>query len=399
MPGSCVSGIELPCSPLHFRRCVVTASATLRVLLVERAPARTLVEQTLADLREAAAVNSSLHPHDDPPAHAVIDADVVLLSVSQYDDDGRELVRRARRADPHVPVIVLSRMRCRPTLSLRDQDDDLLLHTVVDRVQLARSILFALERVRRREAERALRSAQIGLRIAREIQFRQLPLRAPHLPGYDLGGASVSAELVDGDYFDFLPFRDGTWGVVIADACGHGVGAALLVTQTRACLRTLALTLHQLPQMLATANQLLGEDLPPDRFVTLLLVRLNPESGMLEYVSAGHPTAHVLDDQGRRRDQLTSTGFPLGIEPAATYPLGPRLTLHHGEMLVMVSDGLQESEHEGACFGVDRLLRTAAELRHEPADQIAHRLCEGVLDFCGDRLVSDDLTAVVVKRL
>src|SRR5205823_14364179 len=117
------------------------------------------------------------------------------------------------------------------------------------------------------------------------------------LAGFDIGGASYPAEATGGDYFDYIPLGDGTLVVAIGDVSGHGLGPALLMASTRAYLRALALVHTDITQMLALANRVLCQD-TNEQFVTLVLARLDPDSGTLIYASAGHPSGYLLDRAG-----------------------------------------------------------------------------------------------------
>src|SRR5581483_8712064 len=114
------------------------------------------------------------------------------------------------------------------------------------------------------------------MRVARAIQQKLFPPAAPHVPGFDIGGATYPADATGGDYFDYLTLPDGSVGLVLGDVSGHGFGPALFAAVTHACLRTLALTRHDidLEGILATGNRLLHEDTEGDPFVTLVFARL-----------------------------------------------------------------------------------------------------------------------------
>jgi sigma-B regulation protein RsbU (phosphoserine phosphatase) len=205
---------------------------------------------------------------------------------------------------------------------------------------------------------------------------------------------------VGGDCFDFLTLRwegEDYLGVVVADASGHGIGAALLVAQTRAYLRALALTCGDVGTLLTLSNQRLTGDVVTDHFVTLFLLRLDPRTRSLLYSSAGHSPGYVLDRDGRTKAILASTGAPLGIDSANEFPTGPPIALEPGELLLLFTDGIVEAAStEGQRFGLGRTLDIVRAHQHEAPDAILDALFHAVEDFSGHSL-QDDITAVIIK--
>jgi serine phosphatase RsbU (regulator of sigma subunit) len=222
----------------------------------------------------------------------------------------------------------------------------------------------------------------------------------PTLPGFVLGGRSAAAQDVGGDCFDFFPLRAGggeCLGVLVADASGHGVAAALLMAETRAYLRAFALTCADVGTLLTLSNQRLASDLLADHFVTAFLLRLDPRTRSLAYASAGHCPGYVLDRQGRTKAVLASTGCPLGIKPASEFPTGPATTLGPGELVLLLTDGIVEAmSREGKQFGVERTLGLVQAHRREAPEAILDALFHAVGDFSGHPL-HDDITAVILK--
>ena len=251
--------------------------------------------------------------------------------------------------------------------------------------------------IQRRAAETSLHATREEFRVARQIQQKLFPRSGPRAPGFDIGGASYSAVSTGGDYYDVFPLADGTLGVVIGDVSGHGVGPALLMASTRAYLHALALTHADVSRMLALTNQALAED-TEDRFVTLLLARLDPARRSFVYASAGHQTGYVLDAEGGVKARLESTGMPLGVLPQADFPCGQPTTLEPGEMALFLTDGVVEARApDNAVFGAERALAIARIYRHESALRIVENLFHAVRAFARDLPQQDDVSAVVVK--
>lgn len=223
---------------------------------------------------------------------------------------------------------------------------------------------------------------------AREVQRRLLPARAPHVPGLDLAGHCLPARDVGGDFFDWQRV-DGRLQVVVADVMGKGMTAAILAAGVRAVLRAASIY-HGLATSLERTARSMGEDLDgAGSFVTLFAGRLDPASGELEYVDAGHGLAVVLSPvDGARR--LVSVGMPVGADPDESWPARTE-RLAPGEALMVVSDGVldtfETAEHAVAEAGRLARLRLGAD-----------QLVEAVLERTSHGLSSDDVTVVVVRR-
>lgn len=254
--------------------------------------------------------------------------------------------------------------------------------------------------IERRGAERQLLAQEFDRRAAREIQQGLLPKTMPQLSGFGISGRSVAPNLVGGDCFDFIPLpcagRDSI-GVLVADASGHGMGAALLTGQTRAYLRGIALTSVDVGQILDLTNRCLSNDVITDHFVTAFFMRLDVETRSLSYASAGHLPGYVLDSRGQTKAVLGSTGFPLGIDPSHTYPVSPTVFLEPGDLVLLITDGITEAASpDGAFFGMERTLHCVRREQRQKPHVILTALFDAVSDFCNNKCI-DDLTALIIK--
>ena len=251
--------------------------------------------------------------------------------------------------------------------------------------------------IERREGEEQLQLDVQERRIAMKLQRGLLPQTMPQLPGFEISGRSLPIQ-VGGDCFDFIPLLQAEHdllGIVIADACGHGLAAALLATQVHAYLRGLTLTSTDIAILLQLTNRCLCEN-PNGKFVTAFLMMLDPKECTLQYTGAGHPPAYVLDSQGQEKSVLCSRGLPLGIHSTANYPAA-KVSLDSGDLVLLFTDGILEAMSEdGELFGVERILALIRQYQQEPPDEILTRLFEAVDDFC-DQKYHDDLTALILK--
>jgi sigma-B regulation protein RsbU (phosphoserine phosphatase) len=259
----------------------------------------------------------------------------------------------------------------------------------------------------RKKAEAVLGRAAAEFRVARRIQQRLFPRHVPRLPGMDIGaatfgfdisGASYPAEAIGGDYYDFVPLRDGSLGVAIGDVSGHGVGPALLMAEVRAFLRAFAQTETDVGAILGLVNRVLTPDVEDDRFVTLLLARLDPRARTLRYASAGQSPGYILDAAGNVRAVLHSTGTPLGLFEDNAFAAGPEIPLQSGDLILLITDGVADAvDVEGTRFGVQRALSLVRAYRRQSAREIVENLYHAIRAFGRNLPPYDDITATVIK--
>jgi PAS domain S-box-containing protein len=245
-----------------------------------------------------------------------------------------------------------------------------------------------------------LRERDFEMRLGSAVQKRLFPQGSLVVPGYDIAGRVAPASATCGDYFDFIPLRDGRLTLAIADVSGHGVGSALIMTAMRAYLRSLTGTLASLDSLAGELNRLLFADLEEQRFVTMILAVLDTGSGTLRWANFGHPTGYVLDRSGTVKAELKSGCRPLGLFPDLICAEGPAIALEPGDALVLLTDGILEAmSPDGREFGptgVEDVLRSVCD---RPADVVAARLIAEAQLFAREQLQDDDLTVVVCRRL
>jgi serine phosphatase RsbU (regulator of sigma subunit) len=249
------------------------------------------------------------------------------------------------------------------------------------------------EAQRQLEAEKHLQEA----RAARRVQQLLFPRRAPSCPGFDIAGASYSADATGGDYFDYIANAAGCLDVVIGDVSGHGFPAALLMSATRAYLRALALAGTGIDEVLTLTNRALCAD-TEDHFVTLLYARLDPLRRLLSYTSAGHLDGYVLSADGEVKAKLRSTGMPLAIQAEGEFPAGQQVPLEPNDLVFLCTDGVTEAvDPTGKPFGTDRALQLLREHQSRPALELIKRLHQAVKDFMQQPVQFDDITAIIIK--
>ena len=243
-----------------------------------------------------------------------------------------------------------------------------------------------------------LQESEIEMRLGASVQQRLVPQEPPTMPGYDIAGTSTPASATCGDYYDFIPLPDGRLALGIADVSGHGVGAALIMTATRAYLRSLASALTPLDKLAAELNRLLFADLQEQSFVTMILTILDGRQGALSWANLGHPTGYVFDRSGSVKAELKSGCRPLGLFPNLSCTPDPPITLEDGETLVLLTDGILEAASaNGDEFGPTAVLNAVRAVIDRPAREIADHVIAAARSFLDGRAQEDDFTVVVCK--
>jgi serine phosphatase RsbU (regulator of sigma subunit) len=236
------------------------------------------------------------------------------------------------------------------------------------------------------------------LRVARRIQQALLPQSIPQPDGWELTAFYQPAREVGGDFYDFLELEDGRLGLVVGDATGHGVPAALVMANTQSVLRAVAQRGGSAPsRALVEANEVLFTYIPPSMFVTCFYAILDPESGRLRYANAGHNLPCSRRHDGPV-EELRARGMPLGLMPGMGYEEN-EVVLQPGECVLFYSDGLVEAHNaRGEMFGSPRLRSLLAEHPGDGKALIAF-LLEELERFTGEEgEQEDDITLVTLRH-
>ena len=251
-------------------------------------------------------------------------------------------------------------------------------------------VAVAVHNARRFQQERSERQEMSReANEARKIQQALLPRSSPYIPGFAISGLSTPAGAVGGDWYDFIPFDDGRWGLVLADVSGKGTAAALLMSATRGMLRSLA-TACCPSEVLNKLNQLLVNDFPSGRFVTMLYAILDPVTRTLTFSSAGH-LRPLLIENSHAHFLNTERGLPLGIG-SGDYSEA-QVHLGQGARLLFYSDGITEATNpDGDEYGAERL-----EEHFRKSDASAESILADVRLFADGAGLHDDATVILVK--
>jgi sigma-B regulation protein RsbU (phosphoserine phosphatase) len=247
--------------------------------------------------------------------------------------------------------------------------------------------------------ERSLKQQEVeqDLRLATDVQQAFLPQSSPEIAGYRVCSYYKAAQFIGGDYFDYIPLPDGRWGIVAADVVGHGVAAAMfmakLSAETRFCLAA--------DPNSAAAIERLNDNmslLKLERFVTFLLMVLEPGSDEVRIVNAGHmaPLVYHAATSATSEPGEEESGLPIGIDTGMSYE---SVTLHMkpGDVAVMYTDGINEAMNaEDELYSIDRIRACVA--KGGGAETILDRIRTEVHAFIGNSGQDDDMCMVVIER-
>src|SRR5215204_5188992 len=257
---------------------------------------------------------------------------------------------------------------------------------------LVRNLTWRFRAEQARERERL----EQELQVARRIQQELLPEATPELDGWRIATYYGPAREVGGDFYDFLELEDGRLGLVVGDATGHGMPAALVMATTRGMLRAVVHSSDSPGGFLALFNVALVAEIPPSTFVTCFYGILDPKSARFLYANAGQSLP--CRRHNGQADELRARGMPLGLMPGMGYE-EKEAVLETGDAALFYSDGLIEAhDPKGEMFGFPRLRRLVAERAAEEGSLVDF-LMEELSSFVGEGWEQeDDITLVTLRR-
>jgi phosphoserine phosphatase RsbU/P len=245
------------------------------------------------------------------------------------------------------------------------------------------------------------RRLEAELELSQKVQRALLPEHAPTLPGWEIAAFTQPASIVSGDYFDFLRFRDGSHAVIIADVMGKGMPASMLMASLQASLRIIVPESDSPGPVLERANAVFCHNINLTKFVTIVVLQVTPDSGLVRYANAGHNPPFLIGPSSRSAtdlEPLMPTGAAIGLVEDATFDV-ETVTVREGETLVLSTDGLVEAgaAHENE-FGEARLRDHLFNYRSSAPADIVQGLLRAMRDFNGDLPLHDDTTILACKR-
>jgi sigma-B regulation protein RsbU (phosphoserine phosphatase) len=239
------------------------------------------------------------------------------------------------------------------------------------------------------------------MRIAAEVQFRLFPRSVPGTEKLDFApGVCIPARSVSGDYYDYIDVAPGRVGIVVADVCGKGVSAALMMANLQANLRGqvgLEQACH-VERIVQRVNQQLVDSVIDASYITLFYAEFDEKDDTLHYANAGHnPPLLLRRKRSDEIEKLERGGTVLGLFRDVVFEVG-ELKLESGDLLVAFTDGLVEARNPGnEEYGEERLISAVIEHRDLSAAEVEKNILRSVKEWTSDDEQEDDLTLVVVK--
>lgn len=298
-----------------------------------------------------------------------------------------------------VPLLVRARLigiltvynNTRTPAAFTEEDQRLLSIVAMQSAQI-------LENARLYEEEKKLIGMREELRLAKEIQTAQLPKTWPSVDGYLMAGTCLPAQTVGGDYMDWMPLEDDTYGICLGDASGKGLAAALYMANVQAALRAHAPVSTSAADCIQRVNQLLYARMRKGSFMTLFYGTLDPRTHRFTFCNAGHNRPLLVSAEGTVR-RVDPGNVVLGATTHITYT-EDTFTFNPGDSLVIYSDGVTESMNpDRVQFEEERLTQLLRHLHGHGPGGLVNDIVRAVRAHAGTAPQNDDITIVVVKRI
>lgn len=298
-------------------------------------------------------------------------------------------------SDPGFDPILEGKLGAQRFCAISVGDEDYIIAFNVSPALGREDILFSLNLIRYAINQKIRTQWYESLIVeAQRIQQSILPQRVPQYAGYDIWGKTVPAEIVSGDFYDYIPISDNILGLAIADGSGHGLPAALVVRDVYMGLRMATDRDFKIIRTLQKLNHIIHRGRLTTKFVSLFYGELET-GGILIYCNAGHNAPFVL--RHGKVEFLRNGGPVLGPTPDATYTRG-FAQLEPGDLLCMYTDGIVEAHDEKEEeFGLERLIRVVKANRRRTAQEIGQEVLARVAKW--GREDQDDRTIVIVRAV
>ncbi len=272
-------------------------------------------------------------------------------------------------------------------------DDELRTFTI-----LANLIAVKITQARLEAAEAAKRQLEMELQTARDILKRILPEKLAEVDGYELCAFQEPCYTVGGDLYDVLRLPDGRLVILMGDVAGKGLGAALIVSTIMPIVQLFAEEFPEPIRVMSRLNRQLWRSTDRIRFATVFLGILDPGTGRLEYVNAGHNPPLLIDRDGSTRE-VPATGLPVGMFEDASYEAGT-VSVRPGELLMLYSDGVPEAQDaSGDEYGMTRFQELLCRERGRRVSGIVECVTGNLREFMSGCMPTDDVTMLAIRRL
>ncbi len=261
---------------------------------------------------------------------------------------------------------------------------------------------FALGSALIHEEAHEKRRLEEELRNASEIQKILLPKKPPSLADYRLAGANCPAKLVSGDYYDYVPVDTDHFGAVIADVCGKGIPASLIMASCRSVLRVNAKNNHSAAQVLHAVNHQIFPDIREDMFVSLAYIILERGSNRVVMARAGHEPPLLYRSGSASIETIRCPGLVAGIDSGEVFERTVQdysFEMNKGDVLLLYTDGVTEAmDAAGGEYGVERLKNALTDSASRGANAVVKSISAALEDFMEGCPQSDDITLIAIEK-
>jgi sigma-B regulation protein RsbU (phosphoserine phosphatase) len=249
-------------------------------------------------------------------------------------------------------------------------------------------------------SEQERRHLEGELELAQNVQRMLLPQETPNIPGLEIAAFSKPAQILGGDYFDFIDFRNGFHGLAIADVAGHGVSASLHMASIQALLRTLVPVNRSPAEVMRQVHKLFIHNIRFETFVTFFIGAFDSSTKSLKYCNAGHQPPLVLHKTKSKKESvemLWPTGAAIGLVEEADLA-EKTIELQQEDLLVMYTDGVTEAVNpKNQEFGRDRLAQLSQQVNNIPVKKLIREIRKSLEGFSEGKPLVDDTTIVICR--
>jgi len=245
--------------------------------------------------------------------------------------------------------------------------------------------------------EEELRQLDSELELSQVVQHALLPQQSPMIPGMNIAGFSRPAQIVSGDYFDFIRFKDGAHGIVMADVSGHGVSAGMLMTSLQTAFNTLVPEAISPLDVLERINRLYIHNIKFTTFVTIFFAKFDPNTRIFTYANAGHNPSYLYQASKKEGIWLGPTGPAIGLMEGFKIST-KQVELKEDDILLLYTDGITEAmDAQGEQFGTERLAKLIQGNTDLTVQELANAILLAASNFAEGKIFTDDITIITCK--
>lgn len=277
------------------------------------------------------------------------------------------------------------------------KDSDTRTHNILTGIAHQTAMVLETDVLQRRAADQDRLEQE--LRVAHQIQATFIPHSPPQQPDWDMAASWRAVRQVSGDFYDFIPLKDRSWGLVIADVADKGMPAALFMAMCRTLIRAAAINRSSPAETLVRVNELLFNDSDSNLFVTVFYAICNYHTADIIYSCAGHNPPLLMRGKNRSIKELRRGGVALGVLPEITLH-ETRIRMQEGDLLLAYTDGITEAmDSNKSEWGLSRFKRALRETNNGSAQETLDHVLHSVDRFVNHAPQSDDIALWVLKRL